>query len=118
MRKNHGQFHKEKWQWRARVRREDLPSLTKSFPTKTLALKWSQRAENDPEKFLTERATAGHQLVTLGDLLRKYGAEVTLRKKGRDKGKYRIRILERSPLSGIPLKDPALTTSLGSEMKD
>ena len=80
-------FTKRNGRWRARVRRADLPSLTKSFPTKTLALKWSQRVEGDLEKFFTERVTADHQLVTLGDLLRKYGDEVTSTKKGRDKEK-------------------------------
>jgi integrase len=98
-------FTKRNGRWRARVRRADLPSLTKSFPTKTLALKWSQRVESDPEEFLPEQVSADHQLVTLGDLLRKYGEEVTPRKKGRDKEKYRIRILERSLLSGVSLRN-------------
>ena len=97
-------FTKRNGRWRARVRRADLPSLTKSFPTKTLALQWSQRVESDPEKFLSQQASADHQLVTLGDLLRKYGDEVTPTKKGRDKEKYRVKILNRSPLSGVPLK--------------
>ena len=90
---------KRNGRWRARVRRADLPSLTKSLPTKTLAPKWSQRVAGDPEKFFTERVTADHQLVTLGDLVRKYGNEVTPAKKGRDKEKYRLRILQRSLLS-------------------
>jgi integrase len=98
-------FTKRNGRWRARVRRADLPSLTKSFPTKTSALRWSQRVESDPEKFLSDQVSADHQLVTLGDLLRKYGEEVTPRKKGRDKEKYRIRILERSLLSGVALKN-------------
>jgi hypothetical protein len=50
-------------------------------------LQWSQRVESDLEKFLPEQVSADHQLVTLGDFLRKYGEEVTPRKKGRDKEK-------------------------------
>ena len=98
-------FTKRNGRWRARVRRSGLPSLTKSFPTKTLALKWSQRVECDPEKFLTEQVSEDHQLVTLGDLLRKYEKEVTPQKKGRDKEKYRLRILQRSQLSGVSLSE-------------
>ena len=98
-------FTKRNGRWRARVRRADLPSLTKSFPTKTLALEWSQRVEINPEEFLSEQVSADHQLVTLGDLLKKYGEEVTPTKKGRDKEKYRIRILERSLLSGVSLRN-------------
>ena len=98
-------FTKRNGRWRARVRRADLPSLTKSFPTKTLAMQWSQRVESDPEKFLTEQVSADHQLVTLGDLVRKYGEEVTPTKKGRHKEKYRLRILQRSLLSGVSLRN-------------
>jgi len=96
-------FTKRNGRWRARVRRSGLPSLTKSFPTKTLALKWSQRVEYDPEKFLTEQLPEDHQLMTVGDLLRKYEKEVTPQKKGRDKEKYRLRILQKSTLSGVSL---------------
>jgi len=114
-------FTKRNGRWRARVRRADLPALTKSFPTKTLALKWSQRVESDPEKFFTERVTADHRLVTLGDLLRKYGDEVTPTKKGRDKEKYRLRILERSLLSGVSrrnLKSHQVTTFREDRLKE
>jgi integrase len=95
---------KRNGRWRARVRRADLPSLTKSFLTKTLALQWSQRVEINPEEFLSEQVSEDHQLKTLGDLLRKYGEKVISRKKGTDKEKYRIKILEKSSLSGVSLK--------------
>ena len=98
-------FTKRNGRWRARVRRADLPSLTKSFPTKTLALKWSQRVESDPEKFLAEQLSEDHQLRTVGDLVRKYEKEVTPKKKGRDKETYRIRILKRSTLSGVSVNE-------------
>ena len=98
-------FTKRNGRWRARVRRADLPSLTKSFPTKTLALQWSQRVESDPEKFLAERLSEDHQLRTVGDLVRKYEKEVTPKKKGRDKKTYRIRILKRSTLSGVSVNE-------------
>ena len=98
-------FTKRNGRWRARVRRSGLPSLTKSFPTKTLALKWSQKVESDPEKFLAEQLPEDRQLMTVGDLVRKYEKEVTPTKKGRDKETYRIRILQRFHLSGVPLSD-------------
>ncbi len=43
--------------------------------------------------------------MTVGDLVRKYEKEVTPTKKGRDKERYRLRILERSQLSRVQLKD-------------
>ena len=39
----------------------------------------------------------------LRSLLRKYEKEVTPQKKGRDKEKYRLRILQKSTLSGVSL---------------
>ena len=45
-------FTKRNGKWRARIRRSGLPPITKSFPTKALALQWSQRVECEPEKFL------------------------------------------------------------------
>jgi integrase len=97
-------FTKRNGRWTARVRKTGFPETTHTFASKASALQWSQRVESDPDKFLSQQASVDHQLVTLGDLLRKYGEEVTPRKKGRDNEKYRVKILKRSPLSGVPLK--------------
>ena len=97
-------FTKRNGRWRVRVRRSALPPITKSFPTKALALQWSQRVENNPEGFLPEQQTEDYQLEVLGDLISKYGKDITPKKRGRDKEKYRIRVPERSFLSVAPLK--------------
>ena len=80
-------FIKRNGRWTARVRKTGYPETTQTFANKASALQWSQRVESDPDKFLTEQVSADHQLVTLGDLVRKYGDEVTSTKKGRDKEK-------------------------------
>ena len=84
---------------------------TQTFPQQKLALKWSQRVEYDPEKFLAEQLTEDHQLRTVGDLVKKYKKEVTPSKKGRDKGKYRLRILQSSNLSGMSLSELKIPTT-------
>ena len=89
----------------ARVRKTGYPETTQTFPNKASALQWSQRVECEPEKFLTEQVSADHQLVSLGHIIRKYGDEVTPTKKGRDKEKYRLRILQSSNLSGVSLSE-------------
>ncbi len=98
-------FTKRNGRWRARVRSSGLPPNTKSFPTKASALQWTQRVESNPERFLSGQPTEDHQLKTVGDLLRRYGREITPTKKRRDKEKYRLRILQRSPLSGVSLSE-------------
>ena len=41
----------------------------------------------------------------MADLVRNYGKEVTLQKKGRDKERFRLRVLQRSYLSGVSLSE-------------
>ena len=91
--------------WTARVRKTGYPETTQTFANKASALKWSQGVEYDPEKFLNEQLKEDHQLRTVGDLFRKYEKEVTPRKKRRDKERCRLRILEKSQLSRVQLKD-------------
>ena len=64
-------FTKRNGRWRARVRRSGLPPITKSFPTKASALKWTQRVESDPASFLTAPLSENQELRTVGDLIRK-----------------------------------------------
>ena len=80
-------FIKRNGRWTARVRKTGYPETTQTFPNKASALKWSQRVESDPDKFLTEQVSEDHQLMTVGDLVRKYEKEVTPQKKGKDKEK-------------------------------
>ena len=97
-------FIKRNGRWTARIRKTGYPETTQTFSNKASALQWTQRVESDPERFLAELLSEDYQLRTVGDLLRRYGREFTPRKKGRDKEKYRIRVLERSFLSEVPLK--------------
>ena len=96
-------FIKRNGRWTARIRKAGYPETTQTFANKASALKWSQRVECEPEKFLSHPLPEDHQLMTVGDLVRKYEKEVTPQKKRRDKEKYRLRILQRSTLSGVSL---------------
>ena len=78
-------FIKRNGRWTARVRKTGYPETTQTFANKASALKWGQRVEYDPEKFLTEQLKEDHLLRTVGDLFRKYEKENTPRKTGRDK---------------------------------
>ena len=75
-------FIKRNGRWTARVRKAGYPETTQTFPNKASALQWSQRVECEPEKFLTVQVTADHLLVTLGDIIRRYGDEVTPNEEG------------------------------------
>ena len=98
-------FIRRNGRWTARIRKTGYPETTQTFSNKASALQWTQRVESDPERFLSGQPSEDHQLRTVGDLLRMYGREFTPRKKGRDKERYRLRILHRSPLSGVSLSE-------------
>ena len=96
-------FIKRNGRWTARVRKTGFRETTQTFDSKASALKWSQRVESEPERFLSEQLSGDHHLETFGDLIRKYKKEITPQKKGQNPEKYRLRILQRSPLSGVSL---------------
>ena len=98
-------FIKRNGRWTARVRKTGFRETTQTFDSKASALKWSQRVESEPERFLSEQLSGDRHLETLGDLIRKYKKEITPQKKGQNPEKYRLRILQRSPLSGVSLSE-------------
>ena len=98
-------FIKRNGRWTARIRKTGYPETTQTFASKASALTWSRKVEGDPDKFLSEQFPEDHQLVTVGDLLRKYKREVTPQKKGQNPERYRLRVLQRSRLSGVQLSE-------------
>lgn len=97
-------FFKRNGRWTARIRKTGYPEKTQTFPNKASARKWCQRVESDPERFLTQH-WQDCDLKTFGDLIRHYGRNVTPTKKGRAKEQYRLRALQKMPLSKVLLKD-------------
>jgi integrase len=97
-------FIKRNGRWTARIRKTGYPETTQTFARKDSALKWSQKVESDPERYLTTHLTA-NGLETFGDLLRRYEIEVTPTKKSRKKEQYRVRSLQTLWLSDVRLKD-------------
>ena len=97
-------FIKRNGRWTARIRKTGYPETTQTFASKASALKWSQAAESNPERFLKTHSKENH-LETLGDLIRRYESEVTPAKKSWRKEQYRLRSLQTLQLSSVFLKD-------------
>ena len=90
--KRNGRYH-------VRVRRQNFPSQCKSFQYKADALKWAAD---------TERAIDTDQLFngldyTVAELLERYGAEITPKKKSAEIEQYRIDKLKRRSMASIRL---------------
>ena len=97
-------FIKRNGRWTARIRKTGYPETTQIFARKDSALNWSQKVENDPERYLNTHLTA-NSLETFEDLLRRCEIEVTPTKKSRKKEQYRVMSLQTLWLSDVRLKD-------------
>lgn len=86
------------FQWQAQVRKKGHPLQTRTFETRAAAQTWARAIEYEIDQGLfVSRAEA--ESTTLGELLRRYLAEVTPSKKGADPEAARIRALLRHPLA-------------------
>lgn len=86
--------------WRARVRK-DGANLSETFDTKAEALAWAV----DIERKIKAGQPGSHIKRTLGDLLEKYAAEVTPKKRGKEWELKRVAWLLRQPIAKEPLAD-------------
>lgn len=75
-------YHRGKYQ--ARVRRQDMRPITKTFTLRKDALEWARLMEVKADRRDLPEDTKVLQTITLGDLVRRYRDEVTARKKGRE----------------------------------
>ena len=75
-------YHRGKYQ--ARVRRQDMRPLTKTFTLRKDALEWARLMEVKADRRDLPEDTKVLQTITLGDLVRRYRDEVTVLKKGRE----------------------------------
>lgn len=88
--------------WQAVVRRKGIHSQSKTFERKTDAEAWARAIENEMDRgVFVSRAEA--EATTLREALERYEREVTIRKKGAEQEKYRIRSLIAMPLAARTL---------------
>lgn len=85
------------YSYQAVIRRRGFPSQTKTFETKTEAQKWARMVERDMDRGAW-RDSALAERTTLGDILRRYLAEVTPAKKGASIEAIKINALLRDPV--------------------
>lgn len=85
-------------QWRARVRRQGYPALSRTFDTRAQAEAWARQAEGEMDRgVFVSRAEAEH--TTLGEALDRYIVEYVPKLKSRVGETYRARALQRRPLA-------------------
>ena len=90
-------FRKRNKKWQAIVRHKDIGTTTRSFISKTNALRWVREQEERLETGVYGRLEPSR--VTLGDLLKKYSQEITPAKRGAETEQRRLQRLIRDSLS-------------------
>ena len=90
-------FRKRNKKWQAIVRHKDIGTTTRSFISKTNALRWVREQEERLETGVYGRLEPSR--VTLGDLLKRYSQEITPAKRGAETEQRRLQRLIRDSLS-------------------
>ena len=90
-------FRKRNKKWQAIVRHKDIGTTTRSFISKTNALRWVKEQEERLETGVYGRLEPSR--VTLGDLLKRYSQEITPAKRGAETEQRRLQRLIRDSLS-------------------
>ena len=91
--------------WNVQIRRRGFPAISKSFVMKGDAQSWARKTEAELDRGEMPQEAATSSLATFGDLLEKYEAEVTPRKRGARFERSRLLALRAHPIARRPLKN-------------
>jgi hypothetical protein len=89
--------------WHAQIRRQGLPTLTRSFRQRSHAELWARQRETEIDRGelpVNSRMLRSH---TLRGLLQRYRDAVTPRKRGAAQERYKLRVLLRHPMVELSL---------------
>ena len=89
--------------WQAQVRRQGSPLISKSFTHKADAVLWARDKERSIDRAELPASIRDLQSVTVADLLKRYEAEVTAKKRGADRERYKLRVIRAHQLSTLTL---------------
>ena len=106
---------RESGRWQARVRRQGMPAISRTFSTKSEALAWARVEESEQDQG-TWRDRSSAQSTTLHTLLEQYARDVAPTKRGADVEKIRIKTMQRDPMCRYKLA--ALTPPVVAQWRD
>lgn len=89
--------------WHVQIRRQGYPPLTKSFSSRTDAAVWARDTERAIDR---AELPVGHRelkSVTVHNLLMRYELEVTAKKRGADRERFKIRVIGAHSIAKVSL---------------
>ena len=87
--------------WQAQVRRDGCPPLSRSFLIKAEAVSWGREQEHSIDRGHLPAGSRAAKGQTLGDLLRRYEAQVTPKKRSSRSEQSRIKTLLAYPMAQV-----------------
>jgi integrase len=89
--------------WHAQVRRKGSPALSRSFTRKADAETWARQVEAEADRRGLPVGLKALDGLTVGDILKRYGSEITPHKKGAVREGMAIRVLLKHAIAKVPL---------------
>ena len=102
--------------WQAQVRLQGHRAITKSFLHKNDAEAWGRQKEAEIERGELLNTSRSLKAYSLAALLTRYESEVTSRKRGASSERYRLKTIQASTITDLPLDK--LTPSLIARYRD
>lgn len=99
--------------WQAQVRRQGSTPIAKSFATKADAALWARDLERSIDRAELPANIRDLERVSLADLLARYEAEVTPRKRGAKQERYKLQVIRSHAISAAPLAKLTPSTLCG-----
>src|SRR4051794_24819976 len=96
--------------WQVQVRRLGTVPLARSFDRRSAAERWARQVEGEIDRHGVPVDPRALRHVTVGDLLRRYEADITPRKKSAPIERWRIAVILRHEIASVSLAhaSPAL----------
>lgn len=109
-------FRKRGGKWQVQVRLNGSPPLSRTFTTKADGQLWARTVESEADRRGLPLGLKLLDSTSLGDILTRYGQEVTPRKRGAVREGMAIRVLLRAPIAKVQLS--ALTVARVAQYRD
>ncbi len=108
-------IRRRKSRWQVQIRRQGH-QLSRTFRPRADAELWARQLEADLDRGGLPTDSRKLRVHTLGDLLKRYEAEVVPRKRSADREVYMLRVILRHPVARVPLH--LLTTTEIAKYRD
>jgi hypothetical protein len=93
-------IRKRRTSWQVQIRRQGYPPLTKSFVYRTDALAWARNQERAIDRVEVPITHRGLRTLTVAELLDRYEREITVKKRGADRERFKLRVLISHSIAG------------------